>query len=154
VSPELLLELSRYPLFPRTAADLIRVAGLEGAARLISAWPGQEWAVPVRVGGATAKGRAKYAYLCEVVGEPAAQRIVAWCGGGTLLVPNLKEVKHSRAQQLLRGEYDTLLIKGYSSPEAVFELGIKFDLAARTVEKIIKRPESELAEAMVQGALF
>lgn len=154
MTPELLLDLSRYPLFPRTAADLIRVAGLEGAARIIGAWPGQEWGVPVRVGGATAKGRANYAYLCEVAGEPAAQRIVAWCGGGMLQVPNLKEVKHSRAQQLLRGEYDNLLIKGYSSPEAVFELGIKFDLAGRTVEKIIKRPESELAEAMVQGALF
>lgn len=155
MTPELLLELSRYPLFPKTAADLIRVAGLDGAARIISAWGGQEWPVPTRVGGGSAKGRARYAHLCEIVGEPAAQRVVAWCGGGMLMVPNLKEVKHSRAQQLIRAEYDTLtLAKGYSSPEAVFELGIKFGLAGRTVERIIKRPESELAEAMVQGALF
>ena len=154
MTPELLLELSRYPLFPRTAADLIRVAGLEGAARIISAWGGQEWPVPARIGGGTAKGRQRYAHLCEIVGTPAAQRVVAWCGGGMLMVPNCKEVKHSRAQQLVRQEYDVLtLVKGYSSPEAVFELGIKFDLAGRTIEKIIKRPECELVD-VIQGALF
>ena len=155
MTPDLLLDLSRYPLFPRTATDLIRVAGLDSAAAIISAWGGQEWPVPVRVGGATAKGRARYAHLCEVAGSEAAQRIVAWCGGGMLQVPNLKEVKHSRAQQLIRSEFDVLtLSKGYSSPEAVFELGIKFDLASRTVEKIIKRPESQLVAAMGQGDLF
>lgn len=155
MAPELLLELSRYPLFPKTAADLIRVAGLEGAARIITAWGGQEWPVPARVGGATAKGQRRYAHLCEIVGDAVAQRVVAWCGGGMLNVPNLKEVKHSRAQQLVRAEYDVLtLVKGYSSPEAVFELGIKFDLAGRTVEKIIKRPDSELTEVAGQGILF
>ncbi len=154
MTPELLLELSRYPLFPRTAADLIRIAGLDAAAALIMAWSGQEWPVPVCVGGGTAQGRRRYAQLSEIAGENAAKRIVAQYGGGMLIVPNLKEVRHQRDQDLIRAEFDRLTMRnGYSSRDAVFELGIKYGYAGRTIEKIIKRPDAELVE-VVQGALF
>lgn len=155
MTPELLLELSRLPLFPRTAADLIRIAGLEGAARIISAWGGQEWPVPVRAGGARPQGVRRYAHLCEIVGEPVAQRVVQHWGGDMLPVPNLKEVIASRNHDLIRAEFDVLTrIRGYSSPEAVFELGLKFNYTGKTIENVLKRPDNVKAEPAAQGMLF
>lgn len=150
MTPDLLTELSRYQKFPKTAAELIRVAGLEAASRLISAWGGQEWPVPMRIGGANPAGVRRYTQLTRLVGEPAAQRIVNWWGGSKLMIPNLKEIKHVRTQRLIRAEYDYLVTKGgLSSPEAVFDLGVKFGLAGRSIENIIKRPEDELSSPSV-----
>lgn len=154
MTPELLAELSRYPAFPKTAVDLVRVAGLDGAAALIKAWPGQEWPCPVRVGGANDKGTRRYEQLLEIVGDQAARRIVQWCGGGMLIVPNLKVVLHQRNQALIRSEYDELIRTGYSSPEAVFALGIKYNLNGRAIERIIRQPDTELGQPMGQGCLF
>jgi hypothetical protein len=154
VTPAFLAELSRLPLFPRTARELIAVAGLEGAAALIAAWPGQEWPVPARIGGGTPAGVRRWAQLVEIVGEPAARRIVAWSPGGVLFVPNLKEVRWSWTQDRIRAEFDALTGKqGYSAREAVFELGIKFGCSHRAVEKTLKRPDNVLGE-VAQGSLF
>ena len=159
MSPELLAELSRLPLFPRTARDLIRVAGLEGAAALITAWPGQEWPVPARVGGGNPFGVRRWAQLVEIVGEPAAGRIVRWSPGGVLCVPNLKEVRWSHTQDKIRADFDRLtLTNGYSLREAVFELGIKYGCTGAAIQRALKRPDNELGEAAaaapVQWALF
>ena len=70
MTPQLLAELSRLPLFPRSARDLIRVAGLEGAAQIITAWPGQQFPVPAVVGGGTFAARrapAVHRVLCRPV---------------------------------------------------------------------------------------
>lgn len=155
MTPELLLELSRLPLFPRTGADLIRVAGLEGAARIVSAWGGQEWPVPVRAGGVRPQGVRRYAHLCEIVGEPVAQRIVQHWGGTRLQVPNLKEVIWSRNQDRIRAEFDVLTAAhGYSSPEAVFELGLKYGVTGKAIENALKRPDNVMAELPAQLGLF
>lgn len=155
MTPELLSELSRLPLFPRTAADLVRVAGLEGAARIISAWGGQEWPVPARVGGVRPQGIRRYAHLCEIVGEPVAQRIVQAWGGTRMLIPNLKEVLWSRNQDLIRAEFDQLTRdQGYSSPEAVFELGIKYNVTGKAIENALKRPDNVKTEPAEQYSLF
>lgn len=156
MTPDDLRELSRLPLFPRTAVDLIRVAGLEGAARIISAWPGQEWPVPKRVGGGNPAGQRRWAHLCEIVGEPAAQRVVAYWGGGHLNIPNLKMVKWSRDKDVIRAEFDRLTTTlGYSSPEAVFELGIKYDVSGKAIENALKQPDNVKAEPVdSQGNLF
>lgn len=155
MTPDLLLELSRLPLFPRTGADLIRIAGLEGAARIISAWGGQEWPVPVRAGGVRPQGVRRYAHLCEIVGEPAAQRVVQYWGGSRLQVPNLKEVISSRNHDLIRAEFDVLTrVRGYSSPEAVFELGLKYNYTGKTIENALKKSDNVKAEPVIQMGLF
>lgn len=147
-----LQDLSLYPLFPKTAKDLILVAGLEAAAALITAWPGQDWPIPVRAGGASKQGEKRYAQLQEIVGDAAAKRIVTWGAGGTLIVPNLKVVIHQRNQERARQLYDQLIRDGYSSREAIFEIGIKFLIAKRTMEKIVNQPNCQLVES--QGNLF
>jgi hypothetical protein len=154
MTPELLREISQLPLFPRTAVDLIRISGLEGAARIIAAWGGQQWPVPARIGGGTARGAQRYAHLCEIVGEPAARRIVQWCGGSRLMVPNCKEVLWSRNQDLIRAEFDVLTTaRGYSSPEAIFELGIKFGVTGKAIENALKKPDNVKID-ILQGSLF
>lgn len=154
MTPELLAELSRYPMFPRTAVDLIRVAGIDGAAALITAWPGQEWPAPKWPGGSTAQGARRWDQLVEIVGGDIAKRIIKWCGGSMLIVPNLKMVLHQRNQAVIRSEYDALIRGGYSSPEAVFELGIKFKFNGRAIERIIRQPDAELTPPLGQGCLF
>jgi len=155
MTPELLIELSRLPLFPRTAATLCQVAGLEATARLIAAWGGQEWPVPVHANAINGQGARRYAHLCEVAGERAAERIVAAWGGSRLQIPNLKEVLWLRTQERMRAEFDTLTTSGgYSSPEAVFHLGIKYGVTGRAVEKTLKRAQPELSDAIDQGELF
>lgn len=154
MTPELLLELARLPMFPRTAAELIRVAGLEAAAGLIAAWPGQEFPIPKVVGGGNRHGERRWEQLVEIVGEVAAKRIVAWGPGSKLCIPNCKEVIWADAQDKIRTEYDGLITQGYSSPEAVFELGIKWRVTGTTVENIVKRPNNVKAEPPVQASLF
>lgn len=154
MTPELLAELSRYPLFPKTAVDLVRVAGIEAAAMLIKSWPGQEWPVPSCVGGGNDKGARRWEQLVELVGADAARRIVREWGAGMLIVPNLKVVRHQRNQAHIRDEYDSLIRLGYSSPEAVFSLGIKYNFNGRAIERIIRQPETELAQPLGQGSLF
>lgn len=159
MTPDMLAELSRLPLFPRTARDLVRVAGIEAAAQLITAWPGQEWPVPARIGGGTAAGTRRWAQLVEIVGETAAARIVRWCPGGVLFVPNLKEVVWSWTQDRIRAEFDALTTRqGYSAREAIFELGIKYGCTRAAVKRAMKQPDNVLGEAAAmapaQGALF
>lgn len=155
VTPELLRELSRYSRYPRTAADLVRIAGWEGAARLISTWRGQEWPVPMREGGATPAGVRRYQQLVELIGESAARRVVAEWRGQKLYIPSLKEVLSDYIAQQVRDEFDQMSAKGYSAPEAVFELGIKYDISGRWVERLLASPNAELAAPPeVQGSLF
>lgn len=155
MSPEFLVELSRLPLFPRTAVDLCRVAGYEAAARLIKAWGGQEWPVPVRAGGVHRCGVQRYAQLAEIVGEAAAQRIVAYWGGSQLSIPNLKEVIWSYHKDKIRAEFDRLTMRqGYSGTEAIFELGIKYGVTGKAVSNALKRPDNVQSEGVIQMGLF
>lgn len=159
MTPQLLAELSRLPLFPRTARDLIRIAGMEGAAQIITAWGGQVWPVPSVIGGGNPQGARRWGQLVEIVGEPAATRIVRWCPGSELFVPNLKEVLWSRTQDMIRADFDRLTMTGgYSVREAIFDLGLKYGCSGAAVQRTLKRPDNVLGEAVaespLQGALF
>ena len=155
-TPELLQQLARYPSWPRTAAELVRIAGWEGAARLISEWRGQEWPVPMREGGGTPAGIRRYQQLVELIGNSAARRVVANWRGDRLYVPSLKDVLGDYVADQIRSEFDALLREGYSSPEAVFELGLKYDMTGRWVEILLSEPKAKLKALIdeAQGVLF
>lgn len=151
ISTELLRTLSRYPKWPSTATELVRIVGWEGAARLISEWRGQEWPVPIREGGATPAGIRRYAQLEELIGGAAALRVVQHWRGQRLYVPSLKEVLSDWIADQIRTEFDELTgAKGYTSPEAVFELGLKYDVTGRWVEMLLSSPCPELSDLMVE----
>lgn len=140
MTPEELQDLATRPKFPQTAADLIHIAGLEAAARLISAWPGQEFPVPVCGSRRNAQGERRFHQLTQIVGPWAAGRIAAHWGGEKLSIPNCKEAKWARQQEKIRIEYDQLTGKqGYSHPDAIFEIGIAHNVSGRCVELVLKR---------------
>ena len=160
MTPELLAELSRLPLFPRGARDLIRVAGLDGAAQLVTAWPGQQFPVPAVIGGGNPAGARRWEQLVEIVGEPVATRIVKWAPGADLYIPSLKEVAWSRTLDQIRADFDRLTTTGggYSRREAIFELGLKYDCSRTAIVNALAKPDNVLGEAAtdapLQGALF
>ena len=155
MSPEILIELSSLPLFPRTAREIIELIGLEKTAALISAWGGGSWPVPMRVGGGNTAGRVRYAQLCEVIGDGAAERIVRHWGGTDLDVPNLKEVIWSYHQDTIRDEFDVLTTaRAYSGREAVFELALKYGVTSKAVQNALKRPANVRCEPAAQASLF
>jgi hypothetical protein len=140
MTPELLHELSEYPTFPESAKVLIEVIGREAAARLVAAWGGQEWPVPIRPGGSNAAGARRYDSLCAVIGESAAQRLVVFWSGCKINIPNLKEVRTAHVRCLIVQDFDTLIMqKGYSSIDAIFELGIRYGVTGKTVEDALKK---------------
>lgn len=141
VTPELLEVLSQYQIFPKSARDLIRVIGADATSFLITAWGGQEFNVPAVVGGSNPNGARLYRKIARVVGEQAAKQLVREFGGTTISVPNLKEARHAFVQDTIRREFDVMVTSGgLSSVEATFDLGVKYRLAGKTVEKILKKP--------------
>ena len=142
MTPAFLQELSGHQKSPSSAAEIIRVAGIDAAARLISAWGGQQWPVPVRAGGSTPDGVRRYAALVNVVGEPAAQRIVEHWSGGRISVPNMKEAKYRHIGRLIRAEFDVLTTRhGRGANETIFELGIKYGLTYKGVRNALTRSD-------------
>jgi hypothetical protein len=155
MTPETLLDLSALPQFPRTAAELVRVAGREAAARLIGAWGGRGFPVP-RYTRRQPQAERRFAQLAAVVGEAAALRIVAHWGGLRLDIPNCQEALNARRHDALRAQYDHLTrVKGYSHPEAVWEIGLTHaPITDRTIEKALVQPNSPSAPPAAQGDLF
>jgi hypothetical protein len=150
-----LIDLSCLPSFPATARELMRVAGTAATAQLIGAWRGQVFPVPMRVGGGSPRGARRWAQLEEVVGHDAAARIVKHWAGQRLQVPNLKTVMWSRARDQIRADFDRLTGReGYSSPEAVFELGLKYNVSGKAIEDALRQPDNVRTAPDGQGRLF
>lgn len=143
------------PQFPEQAEVLILVAGVEAAARLISAWGKQEWSVPVKPGGVTRAGIMQYARLEEIVGGQAAARIVKHWAGQRLYIPACEEAFEYLDRDLARAEFDRLTLKeGFSSPEAVSEISFLLNVSNRAVERWLAEPDSPPLPDPAQRGLF
>jgi hypothetical protein len=145
MTPAELQSLRNLPTFPAAAASLIAAVGIEAAAALITEWPGQRFPVPARPGGGTRQGAVNWACLVEVTGEAAATVIVRHWGGLVLYVPSCSMAMCLRRHDDVRQMFDKLTRTGMSSRQAVFDIGLKFQLSYRAVEKIIGRPDSPAA---------
>lgn len=139
MTPEELHDLSTLPNFPATAAELVRIVGTVAAAALITAWPGQEFPVPI-CHRESERSQRRFDQLAEIIGEIEANHIVEHWGGQKLPVPNCKAAMSSRRQERIRNEYDRLTAKGRCShADAIFDIGRAHDLTGRAVEIILKR---------------
>lgn len=153
MTPQMLEELQRYPLFPASASTLIRVAGIAAAAALIDKWPGQEVPMPVSINSGNPYGRRLAQRLVDIVGRNAAVALIQYFSGGEMLVPNLKIVLHQRAQQIIRVRFDEMTgVGGLSAREAAFELGLEFNMSNKVIERIVNRPGLELIPAPVDAS--
>lgn len=153
MTPEELLDLSTLPQFPRTVRELIRIAGPEAAAKLVTAWPGRTFPVPLRTRNML-DGERRFAQLAEVVGDGEATRIVKHWGGQPLYVPSCDIVQTQAQHDAIRAQFDVLTrVDGYSYPEAVWALCDRFDCSDRTIENALKRPDN-VRTVEAQGSLF
>jgi hypothetical protein len=149
MTPAQLARFVRYPGFPASARRLVTVAGLDAAARLISAWPGQEWPVPSVEGSGTATGVKRWAQLVEIVGEDAARRIICHYRGDRLYIPRCDVAATLAGRESVRADYARLTSRagGASHGEAVYALGLKYGRTGRWIERIVNRPAEEAAPA-------
>lgn len=146
MTPDQLLELSRFPAFPETARTLMRVAGHEAAAKLITCWPGQAPDVPTRRSIESGRCRLIFDLMVDLIGNTAAWQIVDELGGDLVRIPNCKAVSYQHVQEIIRAKFDEMTTTGgMSYPTAVFQLGIEFNLSRRSVERILKRPGTGIA---------
>ncbi|MDR3322980.1 MAG: hypothetical protein LBS89_02115 [Zoogloeaceae bacterium] len=144
MSPETLHALRNLPVFPTSAELLIQVIGIEAAARLITAWPGQSFPVPspALVRGVLRVGGPQHARLRDVVGSVAAEKIIRHWRGSDLYIPSCKEAIAARARDHYRARFDELTGRGYSYTHAVFEIGIQFGVTGKTIEKALKEADT------------
>ena len=153
MTPAELHSIRHLPRFPETAAELIRVAGLVAAARIITAWPGQSFPVPSVEGGGCPAGERRWAQLAEVVGETAALAIVRHYRGSVLYVPSCKEAIWDKEKDAIRDEFDRLSAEGYSYTDAIFELGVKYNVTGRAIDMMLKHLNNPPAPPL-QAQLF
>jgi hypothetical protein len=130
------------------AGELLRVAGAEAAAALITAWAGQRFRVPFVPGGRGRDGDVAWARLVEVVGEAAAQAIVRRWRGGELYIPRCTDAVRAHLHDIIRAEYDVLTGQGYTGRQATFELGTRYALSYRSVERLLVKPDNQTASQM------
>ena len=154
MTPTQLAALYERPGFPETGRELLAVAGLTAAAALITAWPGQNWPTPAVVGGGSKRGKVRWAQLSELVGEEAATRIVRHYRGCLMYIPSCEAASKGHLAEIIKKEYDQLTsaASGYSHRDALFEIGLKYKLTGRSIERIVNRPSS--AGSGCQIALF
>lgn len=139
MTPQFLEHLTRYPSFPTQAAELIRVIGLKAAAALIHAWGGQEFRVP----SARSLGNRAFGRLADIVGDHAAQAMIREWAGVEIFIPNLSIVLRAYQQDRIIDEYDHLTtVGGLSGREAAFDIGVKYGLTGRAIERATKQPHS------------
>ncbi|MBI4740729.1 MAG: hypothetical protein HY777_04030 [Betaproteobacteria bacterium] len=139
MTPENLQELSTLPKFPGTAVELIRIAGLEAAAALITAWHGQEFPVPLGTRN-TESSQRRVDQLVEIVGTEAAAKIIAHWGGQKLTIPTCKHAIWIREQRRICADYDRMTsAEGLSHSAAIFEIGIQTGVSGRCVEIVLRR---------------
>ncbi|MDR1889641.1 MAG: hypothetical protein LBQ81_09740 [Zoogloeaceae bacterium] len=136
-----LLALAALPNFPDSAIDLIKIAGLKGAAGVITAFPGVSFPVPAVVGGGNAQGAKNWDRLVKAAGEAVAARIVRHWRGTEMYVPSCRSAQWSQAQDAIRARFDHLTQeRGYSGNEAVFELALEYGVTDRAIQLVLKRP--------------
>jgi hypothetical protein len=112
MTPAELQSLRHLPHFPAAAASLVAAVGVEAAAALMTAWPGQRFPVPARLGGATRPGEANWARLADVAGEAAAAVIVRLWGGQDLYIPTCAAATRSVRHDDVRRMFDRLTHEG------------------------------------------
>ena len=123
---------------PQTIQTIAELVGMPATARLVEAFGGTTFPVPV--GGNRKKGLMRRAALGQVVGDEAAEKIVRHFGGSELYIPRCAyQLRASRDQALIK-DFDELCAAGLSANEATNELALKYRLSNRRVYDILNQP--------------
>lgn len=137
---------------PGTARDLIERLGSAATLRLVSMLGGTTLSVPMR---ATARGEARYRYLCEFLGPGLADALCREYGGTDLYVPACRAAVMDQRDAALARDRDVMAGAGLSERDIVTGLALKYGLSDRQVWRILKRPFRQTPLfAGIQGRLY
>lgn len=139
-------------LLPRSARELIAVAGLDVALQLIRQYPGTHFPIGKN---AIRQGRILHAALTEIVGEKEAKLIEdAYSTQRKLWIPKCEGALLELRNRRIRKRFDQLT-STLPAYHAVTQLALEFKLTERTVWRILKQADKMPTEVdKVQMPLF
>jgi hypothetical protein len=140
MTPEELQALTVYKDFPKTGEELIYRIGLAATAALIGRYPGQQYRVPAAGNHHHPYHLARVAELEALMGKPAAACLRAYFGGCNLYVPSCRHARAAQRSEAIIAEYEQLLRAGLSTNQAAMDLGLKYGVSGRSIEKLVNRP--------------
>ncbi len=126
----------KLSLLPETARSIAGLIGIDATRQLINAFGGIT--LPITQ-GKTKAGKIRFSALSEVIGEGNARKLANHYQSERIYIPRCDAwIRHNRNINIV-SDFDRLTIKdGYSSPDAVIELSMKYRLSDRQIEEIIK----------------
>lgn len=119
---------------PKTAIELVRVLGWQGAASLICRLGGRKFPVP-KAAGNNPDGSRRYAQLVDAVGEAGAACLVAEHGGQVVTIPSCASALEREAF-LAR---DRAICARYNEGATIENLVCEFGLSGRRISQLLKK---------------
>lgn len=127
---------------PATARDLVRLVGWAKAEALIRELGGIPYPVP-KAADNNAAGAARFERLAEIVGNRAAERIVAEYGGDVMEIPNCKTAIARARMRAMRARCD--------AGATLEEIALEFACTTRWVTEVLKRPDDVAGAVLERG---
>lgn len=117
----------RVDTLPATARELVRMIGLDATIELVKMFGGDELAMPHKAGGTSRL----WELLVEVIGGPAATRLVQETAGTRLYVPTCRDA--------LLAERNREIARAYDAGEAFDALRRRYKVSRRHLWRLLKK---------------
>lgn len=127
---------------PETARDLVRLIGWARAEQLIRELGGVRFRMPKGPNN-NAHGAARFEQLAEIVGQRAAERLIAEYGDMIIDIPNCKTAIARAKMRVMRAR----LADGVTAEEVAREMGC----TTRWVSIVNNRPDPGTGAVLEQG---
>jgi len=134
-------------LLPESVLALITIIGLTETVELVKNLGGTTY--PLRQ-GRTKGSESRLAYLEEIVGGAAMEKMVEALAPCDLFVPKCEQALLELRDRHIRRRFDAQTGKGVPAYEAVNDLALAHGLTDRHIWRILKKPDNE----GVQEGLF
>lgn len=134
-------------LLPESVLALMTVIGLSETVELVKNLGGTTY--PLRQ-GRTKGSESRLAYLEEIIGGAAVEKMVAALAPCDLFIPKCDQALLELRDRHIRRRFDVQTGKGVPAYEAVNDLALAHKLTDRHIWRILKKPDN----AGEQGGLF
>lgn len=129
------------PHLPPFAQELVDLIGFEPTMALVRAFGGIPLRIPKR-----SSGGANYEAIAELVGQDAADKLVARYGGDRVKMP--------RCQRLMIVERWRRIIADSERGDTLNQIALRYRITERAVSKILKKPIFLSSPEPHQASLF
>ncbi len=121
---------------PETAQIIAGLIGFDATRLLVESLGGTTFPVAQ---GKTRLGEIRFTALAEIVGETNARLLADHSRGEKLYIPRCESWFKQQRNTRIIADFDRLTLQeGYSQPEAIVCLCLKYRISDRQIEKILK----------------